>query len=115
MSANMFVDVEQIPENAEVWDCFRTRPRVLAKWFHKSRENWKRKYQAVKEELHRLKVRVSDVDQSRERWKEKALEKDLELAKLKAELDRLQQQIQDGEKKSTSTDSGSCSRGAGTV
>lgn len=108
MSADVFMDVEQIPEDTEFWDCFRTRPRVLAQWFHKSRENWKRKYQAVKEELHRLKVRVSDVDQSRGQWKEKALEKDRELVELKAELERLQQRVQDGRgKKIASADSDS--------
>lgn len=98
MSDDVLVDVEQIREDADFWDRFRTRPRVLAQWFHESRENWKRKYQAAKEELHRLKVRVGDVDQSREQWKGKVLEKDRELAELKAELERLQQQVQEGEK-----------------
>jgi len=98
MSDDVLMDVEQIREDSDSWDRYRTRPRVLAQWFHESRENWKRKYHAVKQEVHRLKVRVGDVDQSREQWKGKALEKDRELAALKAELERLQQQVQEGEK-----------------
>lgn len=101
MSADVLVDVDQMEEDGDFWDTFRTRPRVLAQWFHKSRENWKHKYQKVKEELHRLKVRVSDVNQSREEWKEKVLRKESELAQMKAELDRLRQQVQDGPEKKT--------------
>ena len=98
MSDDVFTDVGQIRRDSAFWDRFRTRPRVLAQWFHESRENWKHKYQTLKEELHRLKVRVGDVDHSREQWKRRALEKDCELAELKAELQRLQQQVQEGEK-----------------
>lgn len=99
MSNDVGVQVEAGPEQAAFWDRFRTRPRVLAEWLHASRENWKRKYQAVKEDLHRWQVRVGDVTQSRERWKEQALAKDRELRALQAELERLQQQVQEGEKK----------------
>ena len=78
--------------------------RVLARFFRKSRDNWKGKYQRVKQEFKRLQVQVCDVRQSRETWKERAkasqvladaLEK--EVAELKA---RLAAQEQTVEKKS---------------
>ncbi len=78
--------------------------RVLARFFRKSRDNWKGKYQRIKQEFKRLQVQVSDVRQSRETWKERAkasrvradaLEK--EVVELKA---RLALQEQTVEKKS---------------
>ena len=108
MSRDKDVGVEERPENSAFWERFRTRPRMLAEWLHASRENWKRKYQAIKVDLHRWQVRVGDVTQSRERWKEQALAKDRELAAMKSELERLQQQVQEREKKervSADTDS----------
>ncbi len=78
--------------------------RVLARFFRKSRDNWKGKYQRVKREFKRLQVQVCDVRHSRETWKERAkasrvradaLEK--ELAELKV---RLAAQEQTVEKKS---------------
>lgn len=46
--------------------------RVLARFFRKSRDNWKGKYQRVKQEFKRLQVQVSDVRRSRAMWKERA-------------------------------------------
>ena len=46
--------------------------RVLARFFRKSRDNWKGKYQRVKQEFKRLQVQVCDVRQSRETWKQRA-------------------------------------------
>jgi len=49
---------------------FRSPVRVLASFFRKSRDQWKRKYVDAKTELKRFKVRVSDVSKSRDAWKE---------------------------------------------
>ena len=73
-------------------DRFRSRPRVLASCFLRSRDNWKRKYKDLKSELKRYQVRVNDVTQSRQQWREKAEAKERELAALQAELQELQRQ-----------------------
>lgn len=46
--------------------------RALAWSFHKSRENWKHKYAAVKRDIKRSQNEARDLRKSRERWKEKA-------------------------------------------
>jgi hypothetical protein len=74
-------------------DRFRSPKRVLAGCFLRSRENWKRKYKALKSELKRYQVRVHDVTRSREQWREKAEAKERELAALQAELQELQRQV----------------------
>lgn len=71
---------------------FRSRVRVLADWFRRSRDNWKDKYMQAKAELKKYKVRVSDVNKSRDRWKEKAQTTERELEALQEELERLRNQ-----------------------
>jgi septal ring factor EnvC (AmiA/AmiB activator) len=51
---------------------FRSPNRILARFFRKSRDQWKEKYQALQEEMKRLTNQVADVRRSRERWREKA-------------------------------------------
>jgi chromosome segregation ATPase len=80
-------------EAREGLDGFRSRVRVLADWFRRSRDNWKRKYMQAKAELKKYKVRVSDVNQSRDRWKEKAKATERELEALQEELERLRHQV----------------------
>lgn len=74
-------------------DRFRSPTRVLARWFQRSRDNWKQKYMELKSELKRSQVRVHDMEQSRQQWREKAEAKERELAALQAELQELQRQI----------------------
>ena len=74
-------------------DRFRSRVRVLAGFFLRSRDNWKRKYKELKSELKRCQVRVHDVTQSRQQWREKAEAKERELAALQAQLQELQKQV----------------------
>ena len=90
-------NVGRIEGDTGFWARFRSRPRVLATWFYQSRELWKRKYQELKSEVKRLKVRVADVQQSRELWKKRVQERERELADMKAEVDRLQREIQQSE------------------
>ena len=48
-----------------------TTPRWVQAWFlGRSRDNWKKKYQALKLENKRLQNRVNDVSKSRESWRE---------------------------------------------
>lgn len=51
---------------------FRSPNRILARFFRKSRDQWKEKYQALQEEVKRLSNQAADVRRSRERWREKA-------------------------------------------
>ena len=83
------------PANADVveLDRFRSRPRVLAAFFLRSRDNWKQKYKELKSELKRFQVRVHDVSRSRQQWREKAEANERELAALQAQLQELQRQV----------------------
>ena len=53
-------------------DKYRSRPRQLARWLVLSRDALRAKYQALKAEMKRLKVRVRDVTKSRDNWKQRA-------------------------------------------
>ena len=47
-----------------------TTPRWVQAWFlQRSRDNWKRKYQALKADSKRLLNRVNDVSKSRAAWR----------------------------------------------
>jgi predicted nuclease with TOPRIM domain len=69
---------------------FRSPLRVVARFLERSRDLWKRKYMELKAELHRLKVRVQDMDKSRRQWRERAETSEAKVAELHAELQRLQ-------------------------
>ena len=77
--------------------------RALAWSFHKSRENWKRKYAAVKRDIKRVQNEARDLRKSRERWKEKAEAFEMENDSLQATVaeleERLASQELDAEKK----------------
>ena len=64
--------------------------RALAWSFHKSRENWKRKYVAVKRDIKRSQNEVRDLRKSREGWKEKAKVLQTENNSLQATVAELQ-------------------------
>jgi chromosome segregation ATPase len=85
-------NTKTVADNVDL-DSFRSPTRVLARYFHRSRDKWKQKYRDVKTELKRWQVRVHDVERSRQQWREKAEAKDRELAALQAELHELQRQI----------------------
>jgi septal ring factor EnvC (AmiA/AmiB activator) len=67
--------------------------RALAWSFHKSRENWKRKYAEVKQEVKRTRDQARDLRQSRKHWKEKANALDAEKKSLEQMLAELQLQL----------------------
>lgn len=86
---------EQAHNSSNESELWRTRPRVLAQWFQKSRDQWKEKHQQLKKEVKRLKVRVADVQNSREQWRQKAQRSEQELKEMKTQLEELQRQVQD--------------------
>jgi predicted nuclease with TOPRIM domain len=59
-------------------------PRWVQAWFlGRSRDNWKKKYQAMKVENKRLRNRVNDVSKSRENWREQVERLEAENAALR--------------------------------
>jgi hypothetical protein len=61
-----------------------TTPRWVQVWFlRRSRDNWKKKHQALKAESKRLLNRVSDVTKSREKWRRRAGQLEAENAALR--------------------------------
>lgn len=76
------------------WDRFRSTPKKLARWLFESREKWKRKYRALKAQMKRFQVQLSDVRKSREQWRERAQYSAKELEQMKAEAERLRKQVE---------------------
>lgn len=68
---------------------YRSRPKQLARWLLESRDTLREKYQGLKVELNRLKVRVSDVTKSRDNWRQQAEASDQQVRAMKAEVERL--------------------------
>ncbi|MFT5522832.1 MAG: hypothetical protein ACI9HK_000776 [Pirellulaceae bacterium] len=68
---------------------YRSRPKQLARWLLESRDTLREKYQGLKVESKRLKVRVSDVTKSRDNWRQQAETSDQQLRAMKAEVERL--------------------------
>lgn len=68
---------------------YRSRPKQLARWLLESRDTLREKYQTLKVESKRLKVRVSDVTRSRDNWRQRAETSDQQVQAMKAEIGRL--------------------------
>ena len=68
---------------------FRSRPKQLARWLLESRDTLREKYQGLKVESKRLKVRVSDLAKSRDNWRQQAESSDQQVRAMKAEVERL--------------------------
>jgi len=68
---------------------FRSRPKQLARWLLESRDTLREKYQALKVESKRLKVRVSDLAKSRDNWRQRAEASNQQVLAMKAEVERL--------------------------
>jgi predicted nucleic acid-binding Zn-ribbon protein len=68
---------------------YRSRPRQLARWLLESRNTLREKYQGLKVELKRLKVRVSDLANSRDNWRQRAEASEQQVLAMKAEVERL--------------------------
>jgi hypothetical protein len=64
---------------------YKSRPGALIWFFRKSRDGWKRKYQALKATAKADKNQVAAVTKSREQWRRKAESAAERLAALEAE------------------------------
>jgi chromosome segregation ATPase len=78
---------------------YKSRPGALIWFFHKSRDNWKRKYQELKATVKGLKNRIADLTKSREQWKLKAEAAAQRLTALEAELAALRARMAAEQKK----------------
>jgi hypothetical protein len=61
--------------------------KKLARFFQRSRDQWKEKCLQAKQRVKRLQTNVVDLQTSRERWKQEAKEAQALIAQLQAELE----------------------------
>jgi septal ring factor EnvC (AmiA/AmiB activator) len=71
---------------------FKSPARVLASFFQRSRDGWKRKYQELKATVKAHKVRIADLSKSRDKWRLKADQAGEQVSVLRAEIDALRTQ-----------------------
>jgi len=72
---------------------YKSPVRKLARFFEKSRDQWKAKHRRAKATVKRLKNHVRFLDQSKEHWKSRAQELEMEVARLKAREQALEQAV----------------------
>jgi len=72
---------------------YKSPDRNLAWAFRKSRDNWKRKHQALKQDHKRLHNQLRDVRKSRERWQQRAQQAQHEAQALREQLARVQAEL----------------------
>lgn len=63
--------------------------RKLMRFFHKSRDGWKRKCGAAKHANKLLQNQVRAVERSREQWKQRVQEQERRIAELEAERQKI--------------------------
>jgi len=78
---------------------YKSPVRKLARFFEKSRDQWKAKHHQAKASVKRLENRVRFLDQSQGRWKNRAQELEREVARLKARAQALEQAMEALEKR----------------
>jgi len=72
---------------------YKSPVRKLARFFEKSRDQWKAKCRAAKTMVKRLKSRVRFLEESRERWKKRAKELQAKVAQMEAEERKMQEEL----------------------
>lgn len=83
--------------SVDPFEKYRSRPKQLARWLLQSRDKLRAKYQALKAEWKRLKVRVADVSKSRDMWKQRAEFSEQELRTMHTEIQRLTAEAEQAE------------------
>ena len=94
MTDTISIDPTLASEGDNPLDKYRSRPRQLATWLLASRDALRGKYQGLKIESKRLKVRISDVVKSRDHWRQRAEVSDQQVRAMKAEVERLTAQLE---------------------
>ena len=70
---------QEIPE-------YRSPRRVLVRFFEKSRDLWKAKYQVLQERIKEFRTEVRDLRRSRDRWRAKAGALEQQIGELRAQM-----------------------------
>jgi predicted nuclease with TOPRIM domain len=65
---------------------YRSPRRVLVRFFEKSRDRWKAKYQALQERIKEFRTEVRDLRRSRDRWRDKAESLEGQLRELRSQM-----------------------------
>ena len=65
---------------------FTTPLRKLARFFEKSRDGWKEKYQQAKRQCKQLSNQTRAVERSREHWKELVRQQEQEIRELRQQM-----------------------------
>lgn len=90
MSNAVFIDpMLACDEGGNHLERYRSRPKQLARWLLQSRDALREKYQGLKVQTKRLKVRVSDLAKSRDNWRQQAETSDRQLRAMEAQVQRL--------------------------
>ncbi len=92
-------EVSREQSEAGWFDDYKSSWRALAWRFRKSRDNWKSKYQTVKDQTRRMKRQVRDLSSSKAEWKERAKALEAENRAFQVELAELKDALQVAEKK----------------
>lgn len=79
---------------------YKSPLRTLARFFRKSRDQWKNKAQKLKREQKRLQNRVGYARRSQEEWKSRVEELEQQLAQEQTKVRGLEDQLAAVEKKS---------------
>jgi septal ring factor EnvC (AmiA/AmiB activator) len=67
---------------------YRSPWRVLARFFERSRDLWKTKYQALQERIKEFRTEVRDLRRSRDRWRAKAEALERQIRELRAPIQK---------------------------
>ena len=73
---------------------YKSPVRKLARFFEKSRDQWKAKCREAKAMIKRLKNRVRFLEESRDRWKMRAKELQAKVVQMEAEERKLQEELE---------------------
>jgi predicted nucleic acid-binding Zn-ribbon protein len=92
-------EVSREQNEAGWFDDYKSPWRALAWRFRKSRDNWKSKYQTVKDQTRRMKRQIRDLTGSKEKWQERAKALEVENRAFQVQLAEFQDALQSAEKK----------------
>jgi hypothetical protein len=79
---------------------FKSPQRILVRFFEKSRDGWKAKYQALRKERKRFQNQAADATRARDSWRQRAESSEAEVERLRLALTAARsERAQDAQKK----------------
>ena len=73
-------------QDSQVASEYRSPRRVLVRFFEKSRDLWKAKYQALQGRIKEFRTEVRDLRRSRDRWRTKAEALERQIGDLRSQI-----------------------------